>query len=258
MSRSYECFLITLFITTLPTQSNGKIITSGTSEWGTLCNLNGTYFQFERVDQENEMPSLYPSLRNMETRNKSRHSPCCFPRKWEASFIVHTRRIGKTPRSDRCLYRISRKTSNTSIVDAVMAIGQMVLSTSFCGDWSGTSIRTCSSDEKYCLYKPFLGEPRCISEENGFSYVSGEESSKHEVWFTDARIPTGGVRRQVYIFRRKYEICRLERYEILIGQYVDSKTNCRMMFLMDQIFIPTPKSFAINFDHDITDGMFRC
>lgn len=258
MSRSRGCFLITLCIPILIAQSGGKVITSGTSEWGTLCKLNHTYFQPERVGQQSKIPSLFPSLRNLETWNKPLYNPCCFPRTWEASFIVHTRRIGKAPRSDRCLYRMRRKPFNSSAVEAVMAVGQMVLSTTFCKDWNGTSIRTCPSDEKYCLNRPFLGEPRCISEENGFHYVPREEGSQQEVWFTDARIPTGGVRRHVYVISRKYEICRLERYQILIGQYVDSKTNCRMMFLMEQVFIPTPGSFVVDFKYDITDGMFRC
>nr|CDS27271.1 conserved hypothetical protein [Hymenolepis microstoma] len=186
------------------------------------------------------------------------HEPCCFPRTWEASFIVHTRRIGRAPKSNRCIYRIRRNPTNSSDFEALMVIGQNVYSNRICHDWKGPSIQTCPRDVKICLQVPFVGEPRCISEENGFNYVPTNEHPQKEMWFTDSRIPSGGINRHVYIFSRKYKICRLEQYEVLTGQYVDSRANCRIMFLMDEVFIPTNGSFNVNFNYSITDGLFRC
>lgn len=260
MLRSSEYFsTILCFLILILRSSSGKILISGTREWGTLCNLNTTEFQPGNIDHQNTLLSLFPRLRNLKTiATKPVHKPCCFPRTWEASFIVHTRRIGRAPKSNRCIYRILRNPSNFSDFQALIIIGQNVYSNSMCDDWKGPSIQTCPRDEKICLQVPFIGEPRCISAENGFNYVPMNENSQKEMWFTDSRIPSGGINRHIYIFSRKYEICKLEQYEVLTGQYVDSRTNCRMMFLMDEVFIPTPGSFNINFNYSITDGLFRC
>ena len=237
---------------------NAKVITSGSSEWGTLCKLNSSEYQPENIGNQNQLMPLFPGLRTLDNWHKSVHKPCCFPRAWESEFIVHTRRIGRRRRSDRCLYRIRRNNTNSPIIEAIMVIGQTVLSNSLCEDWRGPHLKVCPKDEKECLQKPHLGEPRCISEENGFHYVHNEKAPNKEMWFTDARIPTGGVKRHIYTFSRKYEVCRLEGYQVLVGQYVDSKSSCRMMFLMDQLFIPSPGTFNVNFNRSLLDDILQC
>ena len=251
-------FTITIYALISIINVSSKIITSGSSEWGTLCKLNATEFQPENVGLESRLISLFPGLRSLDDWQKPSHKPCCFTRTWESEFVVQTRRIGRRPRSDRCLYRIRRNSTNVPTLEAIMVIGQTVLSNSLCDDWRGPHLKVCPKDEKECLHKPYLGEPRCISEENGFHYIQNGEGMNKEMWFTDARIPTGGVKRHIYTFSRKYEVCRLESYQLLIGQYVDSKSNCRMMFLMDQLFIPSPGTFNVNFNHSLLDDILQC
>ncbi|VDD76973.1 unnamed protein product [Mesocestoides corti] len=235
-----------------------KVVTTEPNQWGALCKLNASDFEPESVGQKDQLVSMFLKLGNLATWYAPPNKPCCFPQTWESEFIVHTRRIGRRPRSDRCLYRIRRNQTSPPTIESIMIIGQTVLSNILCDEWKGRRFDVCPKDEKECLHLPYLGEPRCISEANGFHHIPSPEMSQKELWFTDARIPTGGVRRHVYTFTRKYDICRLERYQILTGQYVDSKSNCRMMFLMDQLFIPSPGSFSAEFRHSIFDDIFRC
>lgn len=233
------------------------VITSGGSEWGSLCKLNTSDFAPENLDNNNRLLSLFPGLRGLDTWANPSLKPCCFPRSWESEFTVHTRRIGRRPRADTGLYRIQR--NDTSSPEIVVVMGKTVLATSLCKDWKGgRRLQVCKENMEECLRLPYLGEPRCISPANGFHFIQRPNLSSREMWFTDTRLPTGGMKRHIYTFSRKYDICKLESYQILTGQYVDSKRSCRIMFLMDEVFTPIPGTFRVEFEKNATANMFRC
>ncbi|KAL7065220.1 hypothetical protein AAHC03_05588 [Spirometra sp. Aus1] len=241
--------------------------TNGPTEWGMLCNLNTAELDPENMetqrDSKDGVPLLYASLSGLiksAAKNPPNGSvyakPCCFPETWESGFIVHTRRIGRRSRGDLSHFRILRRPELNSM-EAVMVIGQSVLATSLCANYTGDRLETCPTDTAACLEVPHLGEPRCISEATGFHYMPRGDRTQ-EVWFTDSRIPTGGIRRHIYTFDRRYGLCQLKTYQLLTGQYIDSKRSCRMMFLEDRLFLPMGGSFKIDFQHALDKDLFNC
>lgn len=253
---------LVFFVTFFCQNVNCARFTDGDVEWGTLCKLNTSVFEPENLLSQrlsfmsSRYPSLYHGLHEKNPSADKAPTPCCFPETWESNFVVYTRRIGWKSRGDLSHFRIRRIGDQ---VESVMVVGQTVLSTLLCDNKNNntSTLKVCPNDKKECLLTPFLGEPRCVSNATGFHLIP-QKNAQNEIWFTDSRIPSGGIKRHIYSFKRQYGLCRLQTYQLLTGQYVDARRNCRLMFLRDQLFVPMTGSFAVNFTYPLDDNLFQC
>ncbi|THD22704.1 hypothetical protein D915_006744 [Fasciola hepatica] len=193
--------------------------------------------------------------------------PCCLPETWKAGFHVHSIMGGKhKSRVDYGAFRI-RRAPDGSIMNALLVVGKTVASPEFCllnsSSLVNISNQLCPKDRVSCLHSPFLGEPRCLTETNGYRLKRTKHLGKHgkvrQIWFTD-RINRlfGTIERHIYHVVRQYGLCGLVRYQIQWGYYALPWRNCRMFIKMEQTYVPVPGSFKLNFDHPITERLLFC
>lgn len=193
--------------------------------------------------------------------------PCCLPETWKAGFHVHSIMSGRhRSRVDYGAFRI-RRAPDGSITNALLVVGKSVASPEFChlnsSSLANISDQLCPKDRVSCLRSPFLGEPRCLTEANGYRLKRtkqlGTAGKVRQIWFTD-RVNRlyGTIERHTYHVVRQYGLCGLVRYQIQWGTYVLPWRSCRMFIKMEQTYMPVPGSFKVKFDHPITENLLFC
>ncbi|TGZ67123.1 hypothetical protein CRM22_004966 [Opisthorchis felineus] len=193
--------------------------------------------------------------------------PCCLPESWKASFIIHSvlgrKRISRV---DHGVFRV-RRSSNGSVEQALLVIGKSVSSPEFChlglSNTSEISRSLCPKDKVYCLHAPFFGEPRCLTEANGYKLRSSKKTEGirevRQMWFIDKTNRLhGNIQRQIYHVSRKYGLCRLLDYHVQWGYYALPWRSCRLFVQKEQRYTPVPGTFKLNFEHNITDNLLFC
>lgn len=191
--------------------------------------------------------------------------PCCLPDTWKSQFIVQTLRIGSPRyRVDHGAFRM-RRNDFGAVRDALLVVGKTVSSPEFC-DLEVTSNLTeilCPKDRIRCLKAPFLGEPRCLTANNGYQLQRSEQTKTPgkiiQTWFIDKQSMFSGlVERHLYHVIRMYGFCKLQRYEIQWGFYVSPWKTCRLFERKEQTYRPVGGTFKLKFQHSLTDGLLFC
>ncbi|KAL3316259.1 hypothetical protein Ciccas_005096 [Cichlidogyrus casuarinus] len=199
-------------------------------------------------------------------------SPCCFPDGWKSQFMVNVHRQGQNSTSNHGAVNINHS-RNEQQVKAIQILGREVFYTGKCNEtkFQEEKKSICEKEEQQllenisCLRPPYLGYPRCISQENNFKlseliYVS--KTVQQEVWFLDFLRPSdrGGIERHIYHIQHhtKLNVCRLNKYRVTIGQYTDPQKNCELLSAEDTEFIPKPDTFRIGFVHNMFEGLLLC
>ncbi|OON15377.1 hypothetical protein X801_08823, partial [Opisthorchis viverrini] len=168
---------------------------------------------------------------------------------WKASFVIHSV-LGRKrlSRVDHGVFRV-RRSPNGSVEQALLVIGKSVSSPEFChlglSNSSEISQSLCPKDKVYCLNAPFFGEPRCLTETNGYKLRSSKKTvgtrEVRQLWFIDKinRLH-GNVQRQIYHVSRKYGLCRLLEYHVQWGYYALPWRSCRLFVQKEQRYTPVP------------------
>ncbi|KAF7257231.1 hypothetical protein EG68_05657 [Paragonimus skrjabini miyazakii] len=208
-------------------------------------------------------------LRKRELTETTRNDrkPCCLPDSWKARFIVHSVMSGKhLSRVDHGAFRM-RRWPDGSVQSAILVVGKSIASPEFCymNTSAGAEITEvlCPNDKVACLHAPYLGEPRCLTETNGYKLKRSKPATGtgrvKQTWFID-RINRlyGTIERHIYHVVRQYGLCRLLTYQIQWGNYVLPWKTCRLFVRMEKTFNPVSGTFELNFDHNITDKLLFC
>ncbi|CAH8533749.1 unnamed protein product [Schistosoma bovis] len=193
--------------------------------------------------------------------------PCCLPNTWRARFLVKTIKGGRyLSRLDHGAFHISHKLDG-SFNNALLVVGRNVYSTEFCSinntDNSIIIKHLCPNDSIRCLKTPFLGEPRCITEKDGYilkkSRLYNGKGQIKEIWFIDKYDKIfGHIERHLYHVLRQYGLCQLIRYQIQWGKYTMPWKSCRLFIKREQTYTPITGTFQHQFNHSLIDDLLFC
>ncbi|CAH8514281.1 unnamed protein product [Heterobilharzia americana] len=135
--------------------------------------------------------------------------PCCLPETWRARFHVQTVKGGRyLSRLDHGAFHITHRLDG-SLDNALLVVGRNVHSTEFCSinhtDNSVILKHLCPNDSIRCLNTPFLGEPRCINEKDGYmlkkSRLLNERGQIKQIWYIDKYDKVfGSVERHLFMY----------------------------------------------------------
>ncbi|CAH8523558.1 unnamed protein product [Schistosoma intercalatum] len=193
--------------------------------------------------------------------------PCCLPNTWRARFLVKTIKGGRyLSRLDHGAFHISHKLDG-SFNNALLVVGRNVYSTEFCSinntDNSIIIKHLCPNDSIRCLKTPFLGEPRCMTEKDGYilkkSRLYNGKGQIKEIWFIDKYDKIfGHIERHLYHVLRQYGLCQLIRYQIQWGKYTMPWKSCRLFIKREQTYTPITGTFQHQFNHSLIDDLLFC
>ncbi|CAH8544184.1 unnamed protein product [Schistosoma rodhaini] len=220
----------------------------------TSCHINSPR-RIRNLDQQTIM------LMNKNSK------PCCLPNKWKSNFYVKTIKGGRYfSRLDYGTFYIEEQFNNKSN-NALLIIGRNIYSTEFCNfNYTDHSIlikHLCPNDTIKCLERPFLGEPRCITEKYGYilkkSRLYNDKEKIKEIWFIDKYNEIFDyIERHLYHIIRQYGLCQLIRYQIQWGKYTMPWKNCRLFIKREQTYIPISGTFQHQFNQSFIDNLLFC
>ncbi|CAH8484064.1 unnamed protein product [Dicrocoelium dendriticum] len=205
--------------------------------------------------------------RDLADAGNKEKKPCCLPETWKARFVVHSIAGGNhKSRVDHGAFRMYRWPDGT-VHSAVLVVGKLVASPEFChltpSNLSQLTESLCPEDRVACLRAPYLGEPRCLTEKNGYTLKRSRPDPKTgkvvQTWFIDqVNQIHGSIERHTYQVERRYGLCRLLNYRVQWGHYALPWRNCRLFLRMERTFRPVSGSFKLHFKHNLTDNLLFC
>ncbi|VDP94365.1 unnamed protein product [Trichobilharzia regenti] len=193
--------------------------------------------------------------------------PCCLPKVWRARFRVQTVKGGRyLSRLDHGAFHINHNDDGT-VNNALLVVGKHIYSTDFCSiNKTLNSMivnHLCPNDTIRCLNTPFIGEPRCITEKDGYMLKKTkrlhERGQIKQIWYIDKFNEIfGNVERHLYYVLRQSGLCKLLRYQIQWGKYTMPWKNCRLFIKREQTYIPINGTFQQHFNHSLMDDLLFC